>query len=193
MESMSGWTPSLQNPAQLERSLNNIISTKYIMNKSYLEQLSKSELIELLLRKNKPTPAPRTKKMVERPIPTPRKSVKQMVQEYEDNIIPPPLEFRDDYKPTPAPRTKQRDWTQHPIPAPRTKFTETTKALSGYTKSCEVSIKNDEDPLTQLQGTRLAIEYNLKKILHEMTGLKFVETLKITSEKQGGDKMIEKK
>ena len=93
MESMSGWTPSSQNPAQSERSLNNIISTKYIMNKSYLEQLSKSELIELLLRKNKPTPAPRTKTMVERPIPTPRKSVKQMVQEYEDNIIPPPLEF----------------------------------------------------------------------------------------------------
>ena len=57
-------------------------------------------------------------------------------------------------------RTKQRDWTQHPIPAPHTKFTETTKALSGYTKSYEVSIKNDEDPLIQLQDTRLAIEYN---------------------------------
>ena len=192
MESMSGWTLSSQNPAQSERTLNNIISTKYIMNKSYLEQLSKSELIELLLRKNKLTTAPRTKKMVERPIPTPRKSVKQMVREYEDNIIPPPLEFRDDYKPTPAPRTKQREWTQHPIPAPRTKFTETTKALSGYTKSYEVSIKNDEDPLIQLQDTRLAIEYNLKKILHEMTGLKFVETLKITFEKQEGDKIIEK-
>ena len=36
-----------------------------------------------------------------------------MVQEYEDNIIPPPLEFRDGYKPIPKPRTIK------PIPAPR--------------------------------------------------------------------------
>ena len=29
-----------------------------------------------------------------------------MVKEYEENIIQPPLEFRDDYKPVPKPRTK---------------------------------------------------------------------------------------
>ena len=46
-------------------------------------------------------------------IPTPRKSVKQMVQDYEENIILPPLEFRDDYKPIPKPRTKK------PVPLPR--------------------------------------------------------------------------
>ena len=38
-----------------------------------------------------------------------------MVQDYEENIIPPPLEFRDDYKPIPKPRTKK------PVPLPRTK------------------------------------------------------------------------
>ena len=37
----------------------------------------------------------------DKPIPIPRKSVKQMVQDYEENIILPPLEFRDDYKPVP--------------------------------------------------------------------------------------------
>ena len=53
------------------------ISNLINMNKSFLEKLSKSELIELLLQKNetindkpRPIPAPR------RPIPTPRKSVK---------------------------------------------------------------------------------------------------------------------
>ena len=51
----------------------------------------------------KPIPASRTRK----PVPTPRKTVKQMVQEYEDNIILPPPEFRDDYKPIPKPRTKK--------------------------------------------------------------------------------------
>jgi len=49
------------------------------------------------------------------PTPAPRKSVKQMVQNYEENIILPPPEFRDDYKPVPKPRTKK------PVPLPRTK------------------------------------------------------------------------
>ena len=42
-------------------------------------------------------PKPRTYK----PGPTPRKSVNQMVQDYENNIILPPLEFRDRPVPTP--------------------------------------------------------------------------------------------
>ena len=73
-----------------------------IMNKKNLKKLSKSELIKLLLKQ--PVPTPITKK----PIPAPRKSVKKMVKEYEDNIILPPLEFRDDYKPIPAPRTVKK-------------------------------------------------------------------------------------
>ena len=61
------------------------------MNKSDLEKLSKSELIKLIIKQNtKPVPAPRTKT---RPIPKPRKGVQQMVRDYEENIIPPPLEF----------------------------------------------------------------------------------------------------
>ena len=42
------------------------------MDKKDLEKLSKSELIELLLKQQKPVPAQR------RPIPTPRKSVKKI-------------------------------------------------------------------------------------------------------------------
>ena len=80
------------------------------------------------------------KKMHSKPIPMPRtkKTVKQMTQEYEDNIIQPPLEFRD--KPIPMPRTKKtvKQMTQEyedniiqpplefmdkPIPSPRTKKT----------------------------------------------------------------------
>ena len=55
------------------------------MDKKNLEKLSKSELIELLLKQQKP------KIIVEdatKPVPAPRtyKSVKDMVQQYEDNI-----------------------------------------------------------------------------------------------------------
>ena len=86
------------------------ISNLINMDKASLKKLSKSELINLLLKQHKPkniivddtkpVPTPRTYK----PVPAPRKSVKDMVQQYEDNIISPPPEFRDDYKPIPAPK-----------------------------------------------------------------------------------------
>ena len=151
------------------------ISTDY-MNKTSLEKLSKSQLIELLLQQNvKPQPR--------KPIPTPCKSVKQMVLDYEDNIILPPLEFRDDYKPIPKPRTKKPiplPRTKKPVPLPRTKITQVDKALKGYTKSFEISIKNNKDPLAQLQNTRKATAYHIISILPSMKGLKFVETLRVT-------------
>ena len=90
------------------------MSEKYnhiLMDEKNLKKLSKSELLNLLLKQHKskivvvddtkPSPKPR------RPVPTPRKSVKDMVQQYEDNIIIPPPKFRDDNKPIPAPRTKK--------------------------------------------------------------------------------------
>ena len=84
--------------------MNNFIETNNMDEKS-LKKLSKSELIDLLLkqkRKNKPKTiiVDDTKPITKRrsPIPTPRKSVKKMVKEYEENIILPPSEFSD-YKP----------------------------------------------------------------------------------------------
>ena len=62
-----------------------------------------------------PRPRPR------RPIPTPRKSIKDMVKEYEENIILPPPEFRDGYKPVPLPRTKKQT-LEIPRPRPRNGF-----------------------------------------------------------------------
>ena len=149
------------------------------MNKKDLKKLSKSQLIEMLLKQSimKPVPTPRTKKPMNKPIPAPRKSVKKMVKEYEDNIILPLLELRDDYK---------------PIPAPRTKIEQTNKALKGYTKSYEISIKNNKDPLTQMQNTRLALNYRIANLLNEMKGLKYVETLKVTFEKMSGDEIVNK-
>ena len=143
-----------------------IISTNN-MNESSLKKLSKSQLIKLLLQQNEELQS-------RKPIPAPRKSVKQMVQDYEDNIILPPI---------PKPRNKQ------PTPLPRTKIEEVDKALKGYTKSFEIEIKNDKDPLVQLQNTRKVIEYHITKILTSMKGLKFVETLKVTFKKSEKDKI----
>ena len=69
-------------------------------------------------------------------------------------------------------------------------FTQKEKALRGYTRSYEIGLTNRQDPLIQLQNTRLLIKNNLLKILNEMKGLKFNETLKIMFEKQNGDELI---
>ena len=71
-------------------------------------------------------------------------------------------------------------------------FTQRARAIRGYTRSYEVGLTNKQDPLIQLQNTRLVIENNLLKILTEMKGLKFNEVLKITFKKQVGDEPIEK-
>ena len=167
------------------------ISNLINMNKSFLEKLSKSELIELLSQKNeiiddKP-----------RPIPTPRKSVIDMVKEYEDNIISPPPEFRDDYKPITAPRTKKP--LQAPIPTPRTKkpvpekrtiISQVEKALKGYTQSFDVELRDKKDPLLQLQKSRRAVEYLFNNLLVQTKGFKFVETLQVKFVKHSNDKKI---
>ena len=172
------------------------------MDKSFLEKLSKSELIELLLQKNetindkpRPIPAPR------RPIPTPRKSVKSMVKQYEENIISPPPEFRDDYKPISAPRTKKP--LQAPIPTPRTKkpsekpvpekrtvISQVEKALKGYTQSFDVELRDRKDPLLQSQISRRAVEYLFNNLLVQTKGFKFVETLQVKFVKHSNDKKI---
>ena len=167
------------------------------MNKKDLKKLSKSQLINLLLKQSvmkpkiimaddtKPVPAPRTYKP-RPPVPTPRKSVKQMTKEYEENIILPPMQFRDDYKPIPAPRSKK------PVPTPRTIIKQADKALKGYTKSFEIGIKNNKDPLAKMQNIRKAIEHSVISLLDEMKGLKYVETVKVTFNKISDGEIVEK-
>ena len=148
------------------------------MNKKDLKKLSKSQLINLLLKQSvmkpkiivvddtKPVPAPRTYK----PVPAPRT-----------------------YKPVPAPRTYKPVpalRTYKPVPTPRTKIEQTDKALKGYTKSYTISIKNNKDPLAQMQNTRKAIEFHIKKQLDEMKGFKYVETLKVTFSKMSGGEIV---
>ena len=184
------------------------------MDKKNLKKLSKSDLINLLLKQHKPktiivddtkpVPTPKTYKPVpaqRRPIPTPRKSVKDMVQQYEENIISPPIEFRDDSKPIPTPRTKKP--LQAPIPAPTTKkpsekpvpekrtiSSQVEKALQGYTQSFDVELRDKKDPLVQSQKSRRAVEHLFKNLLVQTKGFKFVETLQVKFVKYSNGKKI---
>ena len=157
------------------------------MDKASLKKLSKSQLIKLLLKNENKKPVPQKR----RPIPKPRKSVKQIIKQYEDNIIQPPAEFRDNYKPVPAPRTK-KNAVKKPVPTPRTIIQQKDKALKGYTKSFEIGIKNNKDPLAQMQNTRKAIEQRAINLLDEIKGLKYVETVKVTFNKISDGEIVEK-
>ena len=122
-----------------------------------------------------------------------------MVQQYEDNIISPPPEFRD--KPIPLARTKKP--SQAPIPTPRTKkpsekpvpekrtiISQVEKALKGYTQSFDVELRDRKDPLLQSQKSRRAVEYLFNNLLVQTKGFKFVETLQVKFVKHSNDKKI---
>ena len=196
---------SLATPARSPRPLaKNMISTNSMNNhtknqllRELLDGISLDDLqmlVDLKKRmhsnppKTTPIPALRTKKPIRKPIPTPRKSVKDMVQQYEENIILPTPEFRDGYKPIPTLRTKPIK----PIPAMRTIIEETDRAMKGYTASYKISIKHSTDPLLQLQNTRKAVGHHISKALSAMKGLKFIETLKVTFSKAQDDGLIYK-
>ena len=118
--------------------MNSEISNVIDLNKRDPEKLSKAELIKMVKKLQKkakkpkivivdddyrPVPPPRTYKpisassaneTIKKPIPKPSKSVKQMVNEYEHLILPPPPHFRDGYKLVPAPRTNET--IKKPVP-----------------------------------------------------------------------------
>ena len=161
------------------------------MDEKSLKKLSKSDLINLLLKQHKPktiivddtkpVPTPKTYKPVpaqRRPIPTPRKSVKDMVQRYEENVIAP----------IPAPRTKKP--LEKPVPEKRTIISQVEKALKGYTQSFDVELRDEKDPLVQLQKSRGAVKHLFKNLLAQTKGFKFIETLQVKFIKHSNDRKI---
>ena len=188
------------------------------MEKKDLKKLTKGQLIKLLLKqeKKKPkvvivddtklTPPPRIGKWENvKPKPIPRKSVKQMVKEYED-IIQPPEQFRDGYKPIPKPRTDSplqmrrppkptRKPPPPPIPqvedhiinVPVPKIKELNKALKGHAKSYGIELQDNSNPLNHFTKTKELVESHLENLLKDKKGFKFIETLEITFEKDSID------
>ena len=165
------------------------------MEKKDLKKLTKGQLIELLLKKEKkpkvvivddtkptrPTPPPRTGKWENvKPKPVPRK-----------DIILPPKGFRDrPPKPTrkpPPPPIPQVEDKERITDVSSPKITQIQKALKNSTKSFAVDIIDNKDPLHQLTENEKVIEHYLNKELGELKGFKYIETLKITFEKQQGD------
>ena len=173
------------------------------MNKKYLKRLSKSELIKLFLKQEKKKPeiivVDDTKK---------NKNPKQQKKVYnhgnlfnddpfENRMIIATNKGRYINEQTSYINKKYKSIMSSlddvkPIPKPRTKITQIQKALKNSTKSFAVDIVDNKDPLHQLTETKKVIEHYLNKELGELKGFKYIETLKITFEKQLGGEIITK-
>lgn len=80
---------------------------------------------------------------------------------------------------------------EKPTAAKRTIITETDKAFKDYTKSFEIEIRDDKDPLKQLTETKkFDIEYKLLQQLHQLKGFKLIQALKIIFEKITSEDLI---
>ena len=148
------------------------------MEKSSLEKMSKSELIDLLLEQisNK------------RPIPAPRKSVKTMAQKYEENVCSSPTYF---IKPIPKPRTQKSLDAYIPSKLSQS-ISQMQQALEGYTKSFNIDLRDNKDPLVKLQKSRKDIEYLFNNQLKIFKGFKYVETLQVKFVKFSNGQKTEK-
>ena len=142
------------NKRDLKMLKEKILISSIDMNKKNLKELTKAQLIRLLLMQqaqkpsnsvNKAIPAPRTK--IRKPIPKPQKSVKQMVNEYED-IIQPPQQFRDGYKPIPKPRTDRPLQMQNAPRSPKPKRPPPPPPIKEHEGSIlpHLQFKNGEEP-----------------------------------------------
>ena len=132
-----------RNPAGMAyhtKNKNNIISPNNNMNLKTKNQLLRELLYGISL-EDLQMLVDLKNKMHSKPIPTPRKSVNQMAQEYESSVIQPPPEFRDDYKPIPLPRTKK------PIPAPRKSVNQMVQEYESNVIQPPLEYRDDYKPV----------------------------------------------
>ena len=136
--------------------------TKNQLLRELLDGISLDDLRMLVDLKKKmhsiSTPTPK------KPVPLPRtKTVKQIAQNYEDNIIQPPLEFRDGYKPIPKPRTKKQ------VPLPRTKTVkQMAQEYEDNVIQPPLEFRDDYKPIPTPR-TKLSNEFNFDDTIFDST------------------------
>ena len=187
------------------------------MNKASLKKLSKSKLIKLLLNQKKRKPKNIKPVSTQRPrqhpslfdevpeinvpilkptvVKTTLNKLPNVIQKTTENVINWEEWLKNADKVIEEQNEKNikwRKWLENINKVTEPTFTQKEQALGGFTRSYEIGLTNRQDPLIQLQNTRSVIKNNLSKVLNEIKGLKFNETLKITFEKQKGDELIEK-
>ena len=140
------------------------------MEKKDLKKPTKGQLIKLLLKQKK----------------------SEKVSNHEDLLDNP---FKDEVSQEPAKRIKPQKPTRKPPPppipqvedniinVPVPKIKELNKALKGHAKSYDIELQDSLNPLNHFTKTKALVESHLENLLKDMKGLKFIETLEATFEK----------
>ena len=115
------------------------------------------------------------------------RSVKDIIKEYEDNIIEPSKPPKPTRKPPPPPVAPKptRKPPSPPITTPKIK--ELNKAIKGHAKSFGIELLDNSNPLNHFTKTKELVESHLENLLKNMKGFKFIETLEMTFEKDSID------
>ena len=120
---------------------------------------------------------------------------KSQIKKIRESITQTIKSYRQEFKKSPNKdiiQMKLSEKSEEAKQKRKIKINEKAKALKGYTKSFEIGIKNNKDPLKQLQSTRIGIKANIESILKSMKGLKFVENLKVKFKKNSKNEIITK-
>ena len=120
---------------------------------------------------------------------------KSQIKKIRESITQTIKSYRQEFKKSPNKdiiQMKLSEKSEEAKQKRKIKINEKAKALKGYTKSFEIGIKNNKDPLKQLQSTRKGIKFHIESILKSMKGLKFVENLKVTFKKNSKNEIITK-
>ena len=146
------------------------------MNKRDLKKLSKSELINMLLKQKKSKKVCNHEDLlkndpfkdeVPQPITLPQKPAR---------CIPKPTR-------KPPPPIRQVEEKEHITDVPSSKIKELKRALKNHAKSYEIELQHNSNPFVQFIKTKELVESHLENLLKTMKGFKFVETLVVTFKK----------
>ena len=170
---------------------------KYIysnnMNEKNLEKLTKAQLIKLLMETKKPQQPQKPKSkfnlehlMDEDPLPgiveqeDPMEKGFREIRRKERAFIRKTRKIDKKYRETINPESR------------KPKIKKLDQALRNFKRSYSIQILGDQNPLLQLNQTRIGIFERLLKTLQSMKGFKLLEIMKVTFEKRSGKTTITK-
>ena len=143
------------------------------MEKEDLKELSKGQLIKLLLKQKKSKKVSNHEDLLDN-------------EPFKDEVVQEPAKPRTDKPPIPQVE-------DHIINVPVPKIKELNRALKGHVKSSGIELQDNLNPLNHFTKTRALVESHLENLLKDMKGFKFIETLEVTFRKDTIDSKIGKR
>ena len=152
------------------------------MEKEDLKKLSKGQLIKLLLKQKKSKKVSNHDDLLDN---NPFKD--EVAQEPAKPRTDRPLQMQNARRP-PVPQVED-----HIVNVPVPKIKKLNKALKGHAKSYGIELQDNLNPLNHFTKTKTLVKSHLEDLLKDMKGFKFIETMKVTFEKDTIDSKTRKR